>query len=113
MADNDRKLIAPHVEWAVATKFRYLPGDWFRVLLELDGSAADFATDVERGSSFLKDYIRVPSIFQLVSREFGRKDLTFCMAIMSKEALEALVGHLDRQEIRARLATVTKPLKRI
>lgn len=113
MADNDKKLIAPYVEWAVATQFRYLPGCWFRVLLELDVPVAQFATDVERNSGFLKDYIRVPSIFQSVSREFARKDLKYCMAIMSREALEALVGHPDRKELRARLASATKPLVRI
>jgi hypothetical protein len=112
MADNDRKLIAPYVEWAVATKFVYLPGEWFRVLLELDEPAADFANRIDE-SSFLKDFIRVPSIYKSISREFKREDVTFCMAIMSRKALEAVVGHADRKEIRARLATVTKVLKRI
>lgn len=113
MADNDRKLIAPYVEWAVATNFAYLPGEWFRVLLELDGPAADFAAEVERNRDFLKDYIRVPTVFQAVSREFAQKDVTFCMAIMSKDALRAVVGHEHHKELRSRLSKVTSPLKRI
>ena len=47
MADNDKKLIAPYVEWAVATNFAYLPGKWFRVLLELNEPAADFVDRIE------------------------------------------------------------------
>ena len=113
MADNDRKLIAPYVEWAVATEFRYQPGEWFRVLLELEGSVAKFAADVEENSSFLKDYIRVPSIFQSISREYKGKDQKFCMAIMSKDALKALVGHERHKELRARLEKFTSPLRRI
>lgn len=113
MADDDRKPIAPYVEWAVATDFAYLRGDWFRVLLELDKPAADFAADVERDRDLLKDYIRVPSVFQAISREFARKDVTFCMAIMSKDALKAVVGHRQHTELRSRLAHVTSPMKRI
>ena len=113
MADNDhRKPIAPYVEWAVATEFAYLPGEWFRVLLELTGPAADFAEMVERDSRLVK-LIKVPSIYQSISREFAREDVTFCMAIMSKSALEAVVGHPHREEIRNTLATVTSSLKRI
>lgn len=112
MAANDQKLIAPYVEWAVATEFAYLPGEWFRVLLELTGPAADFAKQVEEHRE-LEKLIKVPSIYQSVSREFAREDVTFCMAIMSKAALEALVGHPHRQEIRATLAAVSGSLKRI
>src|SRR5205085_12466991 len=112
MADNDNKLIAPYVEWAVATNFAYLPGEWFRVLLELNEPAADFANRIE-GSSFLKEFIRVPSIYKSISREFKREDVTFCMAIMSRKALEAVVGHEHRNEIRARRATITRARRRI
>ena len=55
----------------------------------------------------------MPSIYQAISREFERDDVTFCMAIMSREALEAGAGHEHGKEIRARLATVKKALIRI
>ena len=41
MLGNDN-LIAPYLEWAVATRFAYLNGRWFRVLLELNRSATSF-----------------------------------------------------------------------
>ena len=36
---GNKNLIAPYLEWAVATNFAYLSGEWFRVLLEVEGSA--------------------------------------------------------------------------
>ena len=51
MADNDKKLIGPYAEWAVATNFAFLKGKWFRVLLELKEPAAEFANGMENSSS--------------------------------------------------------------
>ena len=48
---EDRGLIAPYLEWAVSTKFAFLDAEWFNVLLEVDGSAARFATDAERSNA--------------------------------------------------------------
>ncbi len=43
-----RKRISPYLEWAVLTEFAYLPGEWFWVLLELDGPAEALARSVVR-----------------------------------------------------------------
>src|SRR3984893_9905388 len=86
---GNKNLIAPYLEWAVATNFAYLRGEWFRVLLEVEGSAASFASDVEKFA--VKPLIRVPTIYQTPSRDLKTTDVTFCMAIMSREALSILV----------------------
>ena len=108
-----RKLIAPYVEWAVATDFAYLPGVWFRVLLELETSAAGFAFDIERDDRGLRDLIRVPSIYQTPSREFKKDDGKICMAIMTKEALIALVAGEGHKDTLSRLQPIKEALKRI
>lgn len=105
------QLIAPYVEWAVVTKFAYLSGDWFRVLLELNQSAVSFASDVER--SKVDHLVRVPSIYQTPSREFKKNAAKFCMALMKKEALNALVAPDEHKELAAILAPLKRTLKRI
>jgi hypothetical protein len=110
MAD-DKKVIAPYVEWAIATNFAFLKGDWFRVLLELEVPASSFATQMD---DLNLDYlVRVPPIYRNPSREFSKEDATFCMAIMTEEALRALVARQGRDEVLAALEPVRQALVRI
>jgi hypothetical protein len=93
MLEND-KLVAPQVVWAVATNFAYLKGEWFRVLLEVaeNDSASSFASEIDK--STFRDLIRIPTIYQNPPRDMKPEALTFCMGIMSREALRILVtGH--------------------
>lgn len=108
---EDGKLIAPYLEWAVLTEFAYLKGDWFRVLLELNEPAWSFAEAVDRAD--VTQLIRVPSIYLTPSREFKRDDLTFCMAIMSRQALAALVPGKGSKEYVSKLRTLRSSLKRL
>jgi hypothetical protein len=103
---EDKKLIAPYVEWAVLTNFVYLPGDWFRVLLELEGSAVRFASEMKK----FKEQIKVPPIYETVPRGFDETGITFCTAIMTRTALAALV--LDRGDD-GFVAEFKKAIKRI
>jgi subtilase family protein len=107
---EEGQLFAPYVDWAVATNFAYLPGDRFRVLLELEGSAASFAEAVDGAG--LDDLVQVPTIYQTPSREFRKDHAKFCMAIMSKRALIALVTGEDVEAV-TRLAPLKGSLKRI
>src|SRR5437867_1023314 len=94
MLGNDN-LVAPAIQWAVATDFAYLKGDWFRLLLEVEGSAASFASEVAEpgpsGLPILASLIRVPTMYTLPPRGFAPAEVTFCMAIMSQTALRLLV----------------------
>jgi hypothetical protein len=114
MADNDefRKPFAPYVEWAAATHFEYLPGDWFSVLLELNQPVAEFARQIE-ASDLLRDLIKIPSMYQATPRDFAPEDLKFCMGIMRREVLEAVVGRSNREEIRKIIASTLKAIERI
>jgi hypothetical protein len=114
---GNKNLIAPYLEWAVATNFAYLRGEWFRVLLEVEGSAASFASDVEKFA--VKPLIRVPTIYQTPPRDLKPTDVTFCMAIMSREALgilvtgeEPSVAKLER-ELVAKLVSLAGRIKNI
>src|SRR4051794_956427 len=95
MAYNDKLIapvIAPYAEWAIATNFAFLKCDWFRVLLELRVSAAQFANDMDDFK--IDDLVRIPPIYRNPSREFQKDGVTFCMAIMTREAIRILVtGH--------------------
>jgi hypothetical protein len=114
---GNRNLIAPYLEWAVATNFAYLGGEWFRVLLEVEGSAASFASDVEKFA--IKPLIRVPTIYQTPPRDLKPTDVTFCMAIMSREALSILVtgeepgGAKLERELVANLVSLAGRIKNI
>jgi hypothetical protein len=114
---GNQNLIAPYLEWAVATNFAYLSGEWFRVLLEVEGSAASFASDVEKFA--VKPFIRVPTAYQTPLRGLKPGDVTFCMAIMSRTALQILVtgeepraAKLEREFI-AKLASLAGRIKTI
>ena len=86
---GNNNLIDPYLEWAVTTRFAYLNGRWFRVLLELNRSASSFRSMVKEMEA--DDFITVPSIYETAPNSLSAKNITFCMAIMSREALEALV----------------------
>jgi hypothetical protein len=85
-----RKRISPYLEWAVLTEFAYLPGEWFWVLLELDGPAEALARSVVR--SGLDQFIRIPAVYQEAPPSLRGADLTCCMAIARREALSAFVS---------------------
>src|SRR5258705_12393981 len=91
---GNENLVAPYLQWAVATKFRYFNGEWFRVLLEVDKSAASFWKDVEELG--VEHLIQIPTIYQNPPRDLDATDITFCMAIMRRTALEALVTETPR-----------------
>lgn len=94
MLGNDN-LVASAIQWVVATDFANLKGDWFRMLLEVEGSAASFSAAVEEpgpsGVPILASLIRVPTIYTLPPRGLAPAEVTFCMAIMSQTALRLLV----------------------
>jgi hypothetical protein len=108
---EDPQLAAPYAEWAVATNFAYLDGDWFQVLLELDGSAALFARAIEGAE--LDRLVRIPSIYQEPSRELKPDEITFCMGLMSRDALRILLTGDGPKEFIAKLTPFKKFLKRI
>lgn len=88
MLGNDN-LASAAITWAVSTDFAYLKGKWFRVLLEVEGSASSFASAT--ASAVLSELIRVPTMYTQPPRGFMAKDVTFCMAIVSRQALRLLV----------------------
>ena len=88
MLGNDKQ-VAPAINWAVATDFAYLKGKWFRVLLEVEGSASSFAFDA--AAPVFRELIRVPTMYKQPPRGLKATDVTFCMAIMSQAALRMLV----------------------
>jgi hypothetical protein len=104
------KPIVPYVEWAILTEFTYLPGTWFRVLLEIEGSAADFAAIIEK-SAGLVDSIRVASIYQTPSHGFKKGLVTFCTAIMTQKALEELSE--EPKGLTAEFSAVKALIKRV
>ncbi|MFO1110412.1 MAG: S8 family serine peptidase [Bradyrhizobium sp.] len=107
----EEKLVAPYVEWAIATNFAFLKGEWFRVLLELKKPASIFAAQLDDLS--LEKLVLVPPIYRNPSREFRKEDATFCMAIMTPEALRALVARQGRREVVDALEPVRASLLRI
>jgi|GraSoiStandDraft_4_1057263.scaffolds.fasta_scaffold13928_3 hypothetical protein len=114
MADNDKlpvHVIGPYAEWAIATNFAFLKGDWFRVLLELRVSAAGFANAMDEFK--VDDLVRIPPIYRKPSREFSRDDATFCMAIMTREALRILLTGYGREPDILRLNPIKRVLIRI
>ena len=114
MLGNDH-LTAPYLEWAVTTRFAYLNGQWFRVLLELNRSASSFWSMVKELEA--NDFITVPKIYETAPNSLSAKDITFCMAIMSREALETLVTGEEPNgkdpRILARLTTLAKQIRTI
>lgn len=112
---GNESLIAPYLEWAVATRFAYLEGQWFRVLLELNRSASSFWAMVKEMEA--DDFITVPDIYETAPGSLSEKDITFCMAIMSRKALEALVSEEEPSgqgpSIVPRLTTLAKQIKTI
>src|SRR3954463_8840299 len=116
MADNDKlsvsvPVIAPYAEWAIATNFALLEGDWFRVLLELKVSAPTFVNSID--DLKVDDLVRIPSIYRNPSREFQKDDASFCMAIITREALRILVTGHGREPDIVRLDAVKRVLIRI
>jgi hypothetical protein len=87
---EDQGLIAPYLEWAVRTGFAYLDGEWFNVLLEVDGGAARFARDAER--SALANLIWVAPAYRTALKGFKEEDITRFSAILHKGALDALLS---------------------
>src|SRR3954467_5196801 len=108
---EDPQLVAPYAEWAVATNFAYLDGDWFQVLLALAGSAASFARAIEEAD--LDQLVRIPSIYQEPSRELKPDQIKFCMGLMSRDALRILLTGDGPKEFAAKLTPFKKSLKRI
>jgi hypothetical protein len=86
---EDGKLIAPYLEWAILTDFAYLDGQWFRVLLEVDGSATGFAKAVE-GSAAAK-LIWIAPAYRTPPIGFSEDDINQLSAVMHREALDALL----------------------
>jgi hypothetical protein len=110
MAD-EKRLIAPYLEWAILTDFAYLEGPWFHVLLEIDGPASTFAKDAE--DSGFAELIRVPSIYQTPPFGFGDADLNFCTAIMTRDGLGLLLKGDGDPKFSAQFAKLTRSIKRI
>jgi hypothetical protein len=103
-----RKIFDPYLEWAVATKFAYLSGDWFPVLLEVEPSAASFVT-----RDFNPDLIRVPWIYQAPARDSFDAEVTFWMVIMHRAALTALVEGKGPDSIDDKLQPLLKWIRRL
>jgi hypothetical protein len=87
---EDGKLIAPYLEWAILTGFAYLDKEWFRVLLDVDGSAAAFAAAVERSAA--AKLIWVAPAYRTPPIGFAEEDITHFSAVMHRDALDALVN---------------------
>jgi hypothetical protein len=107
---GNENLVNPYLQWAVATKFRYFNGEWFRVLLEVDKSAASFWRDVQ--ALGVKHLIQVPTIYQKPPSGLNETDVTFCMAIMKRTALEALVTETPKDDA-ALLQSLAKRITKI
>lgn len=105
-----RKQASPYLEWAVRTGFAYLPGEWFWVLLELDGPVDAFTRTFVR--SGLDRFIRIPAAYQGAPPSFSSTGLTCCMALMSREALAAMGAGATRGEAR-RFASLFSSVNRI
>src|SRR5437660_407275 len=114
MADYEKltePVIAPYAEWAIATDFAFLEGDWFRVLLELKVPTTGLVNRMD--DLKVDDLVRIPPIYRNPSREFRKGDATFCMAIMTREALRILVTGHGRDPDILRLDPIKNVLKRI
>lgn len=106
---GNQNLIAPELEWAVATKFAYLRGQWFRVLLEVEESVVSFVAAVHQFEA--QDLFIIPSVFETPPDDLEPGDITFCMAIMNRDTLELLVTEGDpRASLRTKFepAVITK-----
>ena len=117
---GNEDLIAPELEWAVATQFAYLRGQWFRLLLEVEESVVSFVAAVKELEA--EDLIVIPKVFETPPNGFKPSDITFCMAIMKRETLELLVtrgeprsssGPKFEPTVIARLARLTARIKTI
>lgn len=86
---GNASLIAPELEWAVATQFAYLRGQWFRVLLEVEESVVSFVSAIRDLEA--QDLFIIPRVFERPPNGFKPTDITFCMAIVSRDTLELLV----------------------
>lgn len=86
-------LVAPYLEWAVLTDFAYLDGEWFRVLLEVDGPAAHFASRIRDSGNAHR--IWVPPAYEVPPAGINESDITHLTAIMHREALAALINERD------------------
>jgi hypothetical protein len=104
----ERDVFGPYLEWAVATKFAYLSGEWFPVLLEVEQSAAGFVS-----RDFHPELIRVPWIYQAPPRDEFDAKVTFWMAIMNRSALYALVEGKGAEGIDEKLNPLIKWIKRL
>lgn len=107
---EQRKQISPYLEWAVRTDFAYLPGEWFWVLLELDGPVEAFASTFIRPG--LDRFVRIPAAYQGAPPSLINTELTCCMALMSREALSAIVSGEVRGDHR-RFASLLSSVHRI
>ena len=112
MADNDKKLIAPYVEWAIATNFAYLTGEWFRVLLELNEAGGGFRSTGSTDSTSRRSR-PYPADLPNPSAEFeqGRRDLLH--GDHEQEGAGRLVPARARTRSPGRLATGHGALIRI
>lgn len=100
-------IVDPYLEWAVATKFAYLSGEWFPVLLEVEQPAAEaIARD------FHNEIIRIPWIYQ-ATRLVPDGKSTFWTAIMHRSALIALVEGKSAEAIEERLQPLLKWIRRL
>src|ERR1700675_2447136 len=97
---GNENLVAPYLEWAVATEFAYLPGKRFRVLLEVEPSVRFFIAEIKRLEA--EDFIVISSVYETPPSALTT-EITFCMGIMSREALEALVIEKEPGAARAKL----------
>ena len=97
---GNENLVAPYLEWAVATEFAYLPGKRFRVLLEVETSVRFFIAEIKRLEA--ENFIVIPSVYETPPSDLTT-EITFCMGIMSREALEALVIEKEPGAARAKL----------
>lgn len=94
--------IAPYLEWAVSTNFAYLDGDWFSVLVEVDGSAARFATEAQRSS--LAKLVWVAPAYQKLLNGFKEEAITRFSVIMHKDALNALLSKDRSKDIASEIS---------
>ncbi len=112
---GNENLTSPYLEWAVTTQFAYLSGKWFRVFLELNQPANSFLAMAKELKA--DDFISVPDIYRTAPHSLSEKDITFCMAIMSRKALQTLVTEEEPSDpgprIFTRLMTLAKEIKAI
>lgn len=93
--------IDPYVVWADLTDFWDGADTWAPVILELTGTAAEFAALVQ-SNSHLQGWIRVPNVYRQPVK--GLERTTFCTATITWEALNelgetSLRGRIKRFEL--------------